>query len=91
MSASCAVPPVVNGEIAATQQPTQHRRRESAVIGKPKQTETTQRWKVGLAARGRREPVRTRIEFQPTSGDERFLLEAVPGRVVAPYALRSPR
>ncbi len=57
---------------------------------KPKQTETTQRWKVSLAVSGRAEPVRTKIEFSRRNGDGRHLLESVPGRVVAPYALRSP-
>lgn len=61
-----------------------------AEISKPKQTETTQRWKVGLAVRERRDPVRTKIEFSRRNGDDRYLLEAVPGRVAAPYALRSP-
>lgn len=57
---------------------------------KPKQTETTQRWKVALAVPGRDEPVRTKIEFSRRNGDDRNILESVPGRVVAPYALRSP-
>ncbi len=57
---------------------------------KPKQTETTQRWKVSIRASGRRDPVRTKIEFSRRDGDERYLLEAVPGNVVAPYALRAP-
>lgn len=57
---------------------------------KPKQTETTQRWKVSLAVSGRAEPVRTKIEFSRRNRDGRHVLESVPGRVVAPYALRSP-
>lgn len=57
---------------------------------KPKQTETTQRWKVRLAVSGRDEPARTRIEFSRRNADDRHTLESVPGRVVAPYALRSP-
>ena len=59
-------------------------------VTKPKQTETTQRWKVALAVAGRSEPVRTKIEFSHRNGDDRYVLEAVPGRVVAPYALRAP-
>jgi predicted nucleotidyltransferase component of viral defense system len=59
-------------------------------FSKPKQTETTQRWKVSVAASGRREPVRTKVEFSRRNGDERYLLEAVPSDVVAPYALRAP-
>ena len=61
-----------------------------AHVAKPKQTGTTQRWKVLLAASGRDEAVSTKIEFSRRGGDERRLLEAVPDRVVAPYALRAP-
>ena len=57
---------------------------------KPKQTETTQRWKVSIVAGGRRDPVRTKIEFSRRNGDERHVLEVVPGDVAAPYALRAP-
>jgi predicted nucleotidyltransferase component of viral defense system len=57
---------------------------------KPKQTETTQRWTVSLNVLGRAEPVRTKIEFSRRNGDGRHVLESVPGRVVRPYALRSP-
>lgn len=57
---------------------------------KPKQTDTTQRWMVLIEVRGRREPVRTKIEFSHRPSDPRRLLEAVPDRVVAPYALRAP-
>lgn len=58
-------------------------------VTKPKQTETTQRWKLSLAVRGRA-PLRTRIEFSHREADPRRVLEAVPDRVVAPYALRAP-
>ncbi len=61
-----------------------------AEFTKPKQTETTQRWKVALAAGGRHDPLRTKIEFSRRNGEERYCLEAVPGRIVAPYALRPP-
>lgn len=59
-------------------------------FSKPKQTETTQRWKVPLIVTGRGEPLRTKIEFGRRNGEKRLILEAVPGRVVAPYALRAP-
>lgn len=59
-------------------------------ITKPKQTGTTQRWKSLIAVSGRRVPVRTKIEFSHRVSDPRRILEAVPGRVVAPYALRAP-
>jgi predicted nucleotidyltransferase component of viral defense system len=59
-------------------------------VTKPKQTATTQRWKPMVTVAGRRSPVRTRIEFSHRSADPRRILEAVPERVVAPYALRPP-
>jgi predicted nucleotidyltransferase component of viral defense system len=59
-------------------------------VTKPKQTATTQRWKPMVTVAGRRSPVRTKIEFSHRSADPRRILEAVPERVVAPYALRPP-
>ena len=59
-------------------------------VTKPKQTATTQRWKPMVTVAGRRSPVRTRIEFSHRSADPRRVLEAVPERLVAPYALRPP-
>ena len=59
-------------------------------VTKPKQTPTTQRWKPLLMMSGRRAPVRTKIEFSHRSADPRRILEAVPERIVAPYALRPP-
>ncbi len=59
-------------------------------VTKAKLTETTQRWKVLLAVSGREGTISTKIEFSRRNGDERWLLEAVPDRVVAPYALRAP-
>ncbi|MGQ0668413.1 MAG: nucleotidyl transferase AbiEii/AbiGii toxin family protein [Actinomycetota bacterium] len=59
-------------------------------VTKPKQTATTQRWKPLIAVSGRRVPVRTKIEFSHRATDPRRILEAVPDRVVAPYALRAP-
>lgn len=61
-----------------------------AKVAKPKQTDTTQRWKVQLATPSRNEPIATKIEFSRRNGDKRWSLEAVPDRVVAPYALRAP-
>ena len=57
---------------------------------KPEQTQTTQRWKVSLRASGQSDAIRTRIEFGRRDGDDRYVLEAVPSRVVTPYALRAP-
>lgn len=59
-------------------------------FSKPKQTETTQRWKVGIAVPGRNHDVRTKIEFSHRGGDPRFALEYIPERVVETYALRPP-
>lgn len=59
-------------------------------LSKPKQTRTTRRWKVAIAAPGQPEPVRTKIEFSNRNGEKRYLLEPLPSSVVAPYALRSP-
>jgi len=59
-------------------------------VTKPKQTATTQRWKPMITAAGRPSGVRTKIEFSHRSADPRRVLEAVPERVVAPYALRPP-
>lgn len=53
-----------------------------------KQTETTQRWKVEIECP--QGVFRTKIEFSHRNGDRRHLLEAIPERVVAPYALRAP-
>ena len=58
-------------------------------IIKPKQTDTTQRWKVLLDTPDR-EQISTRIEFSRRNGDRRRLLEAVPNRVVVTYGLRPP-
>jgi predicted nucleotidyltransferase component of viral defense system len=57
---------------------------------KPKQSETTQRWKVEIAVADRRDPVRTKIEFSRRNAETRFKLEPVPARVVEPYAMRAP-
>jgi Nucleotidyl transferase AbiEii toxin, Type IV TA system len=61
-----------------------------AEVSKPKQTETTQRWKVAIEVSGRSEAVRTKIEFSNRNGEQRYRLDALPSRIVAPYALRSP-
>lgn len=59
-------------------------------VTKPKQTETTQRWKPVIEVSGRSAPVRTKIEFSHRGTDPRRILEAVPNRIVAPYAMRAP-
>jgi hypothetical protein len=57
---------------------------------KPKQTETTRRWTVGIEAPGLSDLIRTKIEFSGRNGDGRYLLEQIPREIVAPYALRPP-
>lgn len=59
-------------------------------ITKPKQTETTRRWKVQIVAEGLRTPVRTKIEFSARNGEDRFALDTVPDEVTRPYAMRPP-
>lgn len=58
-------------------------------VTKPKQTGTTQRWKL-LLDTPEREKISTKIEFSRRNDDGRRSLEAVPSRVVATYGLRPP-
>lgn len=53
----------------------------------PKQTDTTQRWKVGLEVRGVSLPVRTKIEFSRRDSIEGAAFEATPADVTRPYGL----
>ena len=53
----------------------------------PKQTETTQRWKVALAVEGRSLPLRTKIEFSRRKGTEESRVEPVAASVLAEYSL----
>jgi hypothetical protein len=57
---------------------------------KPKQTATTQRWKLELQAEGADLPLHTRVEFSWRGGDEEHALEPVRSEVVRPYGLVSP-
>jgi hypothetical protein len=59
-------------------------------ITKPKQTDTTRRWKLSITAEGLRASIRTKIEFSARSGENRFALETVPDDVARPYAMRPP-
>lgn len=54
-----------------------------------KQTGTTQRWKLTLEPRSGG-AVRTKVEFSNRDRDDRHRLDAIPGRIVTPYALRAP-
>jgi Nucleotidyl transferase AbiEii toxin, Type IV TA system len=59
-----------------------------AAVNPQKRTETTRRWK--LAIEHPTGVVHTKVEFSNRNGDDRHRLEAVPGRIVSPYALRAP-
>lgn len=59
-------------------------------VTKPKQTDTSRRWKIPVTAAGLSQPVRTKVEFSNRNGEDRFGLETVPGEVVRPYAMRPP-
>jgi len=56
----------------------------------PKHTDTTQRWKVGLQGPGQPEEIPTKIEFSYREGKGESRAEAIPRRIVEPYALRPP-
>ncbi len=61
-------------------------------VTKPKQTPTTQRWKVTLTSSRRPggQSIRTEIEFSHRGLDDRYELIQVPSAVVEPYGLRPP-
>ena len=63
-------------------------------VAKPKQTDTTRRWTLGLQVAGRSVPIRTKIEFSGRRGDEppdeRFELRRVSDTVVQPYGVVPP-
>lgn len=61
-----------------------------AEVTKPKQTDTTRRWKVPISAPGHSKPLRTKIEFSNRNDEQRYALETVPDRIVKPYGLRPP-
>src|SRR6267378_6013021 len=56
-------------------------------VSAPKQTETTQRWKVSLAAEGRALPLHTKIEFSRRKTTEESRVEPVAASVLAEYGL----
>lgn len=59
-------------------------------FSKPKQTDTTQRWKVGLEKDGRAATIRTKIEFSRRVNDHRFEMVQIPQRIVDPYGIVPP-
>ncbi|MDR7526623.1 MAG: nucleotidyl transferase AbiEii/AbiGii toxin family protein [Armatimonadota bacterium] len=58
-------------------------------VSKPKQTETTQRWKISLT-REAGDQVRTRLEFSRRGVDPRHRLEQIPAERTALYGLPPP-
>jgi predicted nucleotidyltransferase component of viral defense system len=56
-------------------------------LSAPKQTETTQRWKVGLKVVGRELALRTKIEFSRRGVVDGTQFEVVPADILRPYAL----
>lgn len=66
---------------------------QGLVIGestKPKQTETTRRWKLGLARQNAAgDLIRTKVEFSNRGiGSDDILYETIPSQIVDPYAIR---
>jgi hypothetical protein len=53
----------------------------------PKQTETTQRWKIGLAVEGRSLPLHTKIEFSRRGARDEARIEPIASLVLAEYQL----
>src|SRR5262249_33676354 len=60
-------------------------------VSAPKQTETTQRWKLGLNVEGRSVPLRTKIEFsRRNAGDTERLVEPVDRQMALRYQIPPP-
>ena len=55
----------------------------------PKQTETTQRWKLGLIAAGSSMPLRTKVEFSRRNVIQGAEFASIGGEMLRPYALPS--
>jgi hypothetical protein len=56
----------------------------------PKQTTTTQRWKIGLAQAGRGMPLHTKVEFSRRGGDDEHALDPVLAEIARPYGIPAP-
>lgn len=61
-----------------------------AKVVKPKQTETTQRWKFELASPASAVTLRTKIEFSHVSSEDDYLLEPVRPEILRPYGIPAP-
>lgn len=53
----------------------------------PKQTDTTQRWKIGLQREGDALPIRTKVEFSRRNDIDGAVFEAAEREVLRPYGL----
>ncbi len=62
---------------------------EVVEVSAPKQTETPQRWKLGLKLTGHSVPLRTKVEFS-RRGDAEGTIEAVNGAVARAYGVTPP-
>ena len=56
-------------------------------VSAPKQTETTQRWKVGLRVEGRSIPLHTKIEFSRRGTNDEAKVESIAPIILAEYQL----
>lgn len=61
-----------------------------AKVVKPKQAETTQRWKFELASPASAVTLRTKIEFSHRSSRDDYLLEPVRPEILRPYGIPAP-
>jgi len=60
-------------------------------ISRPKQTDTTQRWKIELKAAGVSVPLHTKVEFSRRgTGADEYALEPVRPDIVRPYGIPAP-
>ena len=60
-------------------------------VSQPKQTDTTQRWKIELKAAGVSIPLHTKVEFSRRgTRDEEYVLEPVRSDIVRPYGISAP-
>jgi len=60
---------------------------ELTTASAPKQTDTTQRWKLGLRAEGLSVPLRTKLEFSRRDAIDGTVFEAIRSDVLRPYGL----
>ncbi len=61
-----------------------------ARTSKPKQTETTRRWRFEITAAPTELPLHTKVEFSRRGSDDPYVLEPVRPEIIRPYGLPSP-